>query len=61
MTSEQTVFVTMDLPDGEDWTWMPDVNVVGLSSRLDCEGRLRALDDLQRQWKRSHLSLVESA
>lgn len=59
--SEETIFRTMSLPDGQDWAWHPDLNLVALSDRLDCEGKIRAVDELQRHWKRAHLRVVESA
>jgi hypothetical protein len=58
---EETVVRVLDLPDGQDWKWLGDANVVILSSRLDCAGRLRALDELQKHWRRAHLRLVETA
>lgn len=61
MGGEETVFRTLDLPEGRDWVWMPEANVVVLASRLDCAGRLRALDELQKWWKRKHLRVVETA
>lgn len=54
------MIVTMDLPEGREYVWFGDLNVVGLSSSLDCDGRQRAIDELQRTWRRRHLSLVES-
>lgn len=59
--TEETIFKRMPLPDGTDWVWHPDLNVVALADRLDCPGRLRALEDVSRHWKRAHLSVVESA
>lgn len=61
MGSEETVFRTLDLPPGRDWIWLAEANVVVLSSRLDCAGRLRAVDELQKHWRRSHLRVVETA
>lgn len=58
---EETVFHAMDLPDGEDWAWFPDLNVVGLRRGLDWAGKLRAIDELQRHWHGEHLRLVVSA
>lgn len=58
---EATVFRILDLPDGIDYVWYGDANVVAFSSRLDCAGRMRAVEDLQKQWRRAHLKLVESA
>lgn len=58
---EDTIIKTGPLAEGRDWRWYPDLNVVVLSDRLDCVARLQAFDELQQWWKRSHLSLVESA
>lgn len=58
---EDTIIRTLDLPEGQDYAWYPDLNVVALSSRLDCEGRLRAFNDLQSWWRREHLTAVKSA
>jgi hypothetical protein len=59
--AEQTVFTTMDLPEGKDWEWFSDCNVVALSRRLDCNGKIRAVRDLQHHWERRHLSVIHSA
>jgi hypothetical protein len=59
--SEETLCRTMELDEGTDWVWFPDLNMIGLSSRLDCAGRERAIDEMQRQWRRAHLRTVESA
>lgn len=59
--NEETVFVEMDLPEGSDWSWHGDLNVVVLREGLTCEAKLAALDDLQRWWKRSHLKVVQGA
>lgn len=59
--AEETIIKTMDLPEGDDWVLYPDLNVIVLASRLDCAGRVRAIDEIQREWRRRHLRLVESA
>jgi hypothetical protein len=58
---EQTVFRTMELPQGQDYLPFPELNVVVLSDRLNCEGRRRAIEEYQAQWRRRHMHLVESA
>lgn len=60
-TVEKTVQMILDLPLGQDWAWLPDCNVVALSSRLDAAGRERALNDLQATWRRSFLRSVPAA
>lgn len=59
--TEETIFKTMDMPEGQDWAWHPDLNLVALSNKLDCAGKLRAFEEVQRHWARAHLSVVESA
>lgn len=59
--TEETVFKTMPLPEGTDWVWHPDLNLVALSDRLDLDGRIRAVEDLKKHWTRAHLRVVESA
>jgi len=59
--AEHTIIRTIDLPYDQDFAWYADLNVIALSSRLDCAGRLRALDEMQRTWKRQHLTAVQSA
>ena len=59
--SEQTVFHTSALPEGKDWVWHPDINLVELSDRLDCTGRAQAVIEVSRWWRRAHLKVVETA
>ena len=61
MAAEETVFRVMCLPDGRDWMHFADLNMVGLSDRLDLDGRIAAVVELQKQWKREHLALIRSA
>lgn len=61
MAYEETVFRTIDLPAGQDWKYYPDLNVLAFSSRLDCEGKLRAFEAAQEDWRLRHLRLVETA
>lgn len=58
---EDTVIRTVELPEGLDYVWYGDANVLAFSSRLDCAGRMRAVDELQKQWRRAHLKVVETA
>ena len=59
--SEQTVFRMSDLPDGQDYVWHPDLNLVELRRGLDLEGKQAAVAALQKRWGREHLRLVETA
>lgn len=56
--TEKTVVKTIELPDGRDWLWYADANVVALAPHLDDEGRERALSEVQAFWRRSCLHLV---
>jgi hypothetical protein len=51
MTTEKTVIHILDLPEGQDWVWFADANMVGLARRLDAEGREKALCELQATWR----------
>lgn len=55
MALEKTVVHTLDLPEGTDWVWFSDANMVGLSRRLDEEGRQRALRELCAKWRSSFI------
>lgn len=57
---EETVKMFLDLPPGQDWKWLPDCNIVVLSSRLDEEGQEAALSDLQATWRRQLIRAVPS-
>lgn len=48
------------LPFGQNYLWFPEWNTVALAPHLDAEGRQRALDELQAEW-RSALQLVDPA
>lgn len=61
MTSEETVFRTIELPNGQSWAWYPDLNIIAFAPHLDCAGRQRAIDEIQAQWRREHMRLAESA
>lgn len=56
---EETIVLTVDLPDGTLWVWMGDANTVLLSSSLCEVGRANALDDLQAVWRRRCLHVIE--
>jgi hypothetical protein len=58
---EQTVQMILDLPPGQDWRWLPDCNMIVLSSRLDEDGRQRAREDLYATWRRTLLKAVPDA
>lgn len=50
---EGAQIVTMSLPHGQAYAWFPELNIVALSSGLDKDGRERALDELQQEWRRT--------
>jgi hypothetical protein len=58
MAAEETIIHILDLPEGTDYVWYPDANMVGLARRLDCEGRVQALADLSATWRRSVMHAV---
>lgn len=56
--------ITMPLPNGRDWLWYSDLDIVVLAPHLDAAGRERALDELQAEWRRDtrrHLYAVPTA
>lgn len=55
---EETIIMPTRLPDGQDWAWHPDLNLVEISDRLDEVGIMVALSDLQAQWRRTMIRLV---
>lgn len=55
---EKTVQMVLDLPEGRDWEWLPDCNILVLASRLDEAGRQRAISDLQATWRRQFIKAV---
>ena len=59
--NEETLIKTMPLPQGRDWEWFADANVIALSPDLCPAKREAALSELQAQWRRSGLRLVEPA
>lgn len=58
MAVEETIIMPARLPDGQDWAWHPDLNIVEVSDRLDEAGVMVALCDLQAQWRRTMIRLV---
>lgn len=50
--TEDTIVRISSLPDGQDWAWHPDINVVELSDRLRPAARERALEDLSSHWRK---------
>lgn len=61
MSTEETVFRSLPLPDGMEFAVHADANVVVLSDKLDCAGKLRVLEEIQKQWRRAHLKIAETA
>lgn len=57
--SEKTLLRTMVLPAGQDWVWYPDLNMVGLSDRLDEQGRREAVRAMQWWWQRAGWESVD--
>ena len=60
MPSERTIIRTLDIPAVPGWKWYGDFNIVGVSVHLDCEGRQRALREMQARWLEEHAALVDS-
>lgn len=56
--TEKTIVRVLDLPEGQDWVWYPEANVVGVSSRLCAEEHARVLDELHAQWRRKWIKVV---
>lgn len=56
--TEKTVLIVMDLPDGKEWAWLADCNVLAVSAALDGEGRERAITDCQATWRRQFIHSV---
>lgn len=49
--SNRATQVIIDLPEGQDYVWYEDLNIVGLASRLDPAGRERALQQFRREFR----------
>lgn len=54
--SETTVMVVMAMPEGRDWAWLADCNVLAVSDRLDVAGQERAISEAQDTWRRHLLA-----
>jgi len=59
--NEETIIRTMPLPHGQLWALHCDANVIVLSPCLDAAGREAAITELQAQWRRSALRVVDEA
>jgi polyphosphate kinase 2 (PPK2 family) len=59
--NEDTLIRTMPLPHGQLWAYHADANVIVLSPCLDAAGREAAITELQAQWRRSALRVVDDA
>jgi hypothetical protein len=58
---EDTVIHYLDnLPEGKDYHWFEELNIVGLSTRVqgNQEAICKALNDLQSEWRRAVLHAV---
>jgi hypothetical protein len=58
---EDTVIHYLEtLPEGKDYHWFEELNIVGLSARIkgDQEAICKALNNLQSEWRRNVLHLV---
>jgi hypothetical protein len=58
VANESTVIRVMSLPEGRDWVWFGDLNVIGVSDRLDEAGQMVAVLDLQSQWRKTMIEVV---
>lgn len=56
--NEDTVFRTLALPNGRDWEFYEDVNVMVFAPHLGPEGRERAIREFQARWRRFALRTV---
>ena len=56
--NEHTLIKTMPLPQGRDWEWFADANIVVLAPHLCEEGRERALTEVQAHWRRSCIRVL---
>ena len=56
--TEETVRMVLDLPEGKDWVFRGDLNILVLSSRLTPEEREVAITECQSEWRRSFLRVV---
>lgn len=60
--AEKTLVVAVNyLREGQDWAWMPDVNMVLVRNSLDEAGVRRALIAVGVEWRRSYLSVVKAS
>jgi hypothetical protein len=56
-----TEIVTMPLSRGRDWLWYKDLNILALAPHLDAEGRQRAVDEMQAEWREALMPAVRDA
>jgi hypothetical protein len=56
--NEETLVKTMELPDGRDWEWYGDLNVVVLAPHLCPARREVALNEVQAHWRRSCIRIL---
>ena len=58
--NEDTLIKTMPLPQGRDWEWFADANIVVLAPHLCPAQREQALTEVQAHWRRSCLRVLPS-
>jgi hypothetical protein len=58
--NEDTVFICAELPAGQDWAVHTDINVVELRAGMTLQQRVDAIADMQAQWHRAHLRIVQT-
>lgn len=58
--TEQTVVLTIALPEGQRWAWLGDCNVLALSPHLNATERQEALIEVGATWRRSFLRVVDT-
>lgn len=60
-TTEETIVMVLDIPADPGWSWLPDCNILAVSSALCPERRERAIDEAQVAWRRSMLHIVDAS
>jgi hypothetical protein len=58
--NEDTLIKTMALPNGRDWEWYGDLNLVVLAPHLCPAQREMALNEVQAHWRRSCIRILPS-
>lgn len=58
---DRTIVKISQLPQGQDYAWHPDINLVELADGLDEAGRQHALAQLQDSWLQEVLGELAAA